>query len=147
MRIREIEAAMSGVDFWQNKDKAQELIKEMGILKDSLSGVGKYDKGGAVLSILAGAGGDDSEDFASMLYDMYSKYLSRRGFESKILHKNENNHSGYRNITIDISGRGVYGDLKRESGVHRLVRISPFNAKKLRHTSFALVDVIPKFEV
>ena len=62
------------------------------------------------------------------------------------MHKNENDHGGYRNITLEVSGKNAYGTLKNESGVHRLVRISPFNAKKLRHTSFSMVEVIPKFE-
>ena len=143
-RLKEIEVAMSQADFWNNKDKAQELIQEMNPIKDDMSGVGKYDKGGAILSILAGAGGDDSEDFASMIYEMYLKFFKRKGWDVRLLHKNENTHSGYRNITIDIEGKGVYGDIKNESGVHRLVRISPFNSKKLRHTSFVLVDIIPK---
>lgn len=143
-RIKEIEAAMALPDFWSNKDKAQELIKEMGDLKNNLEGVGKYDKGDAVLSILAGAGGDDAEDFAQMLYGMYGRYVDSKGWSMHILHKNENDRGGYRNITAEITGAKVFGALKHEAGVHRLVRISPFNSKKLRHTSFAMVDVIPK---
>jgi peptide chain release factor 2 len=145
-RIAEIEAAMAKTNFWSDKDRAQQLIKEMNDLKDAIAGVGKYDKGGAVMTILAGAGGDDAEDFAHMLYYMYEKYISGKGWTSSLLHKNENDHGGYRNITIEVTGVQAYGNLKHESGVHRLVRISPFNAKKLRHTSFCLVDVLPKFE-
>lgn len=145
-RISEIEAAMAQTDFWKNKDKAQELIREMNALKDVIAGVGKYDKRGATLTILAGAGGDDAEDFAAMLYHMYSKFIDGKGWSMSILHKNENDHDGFRNITIEIDGSSVYGTLKNEAGVHRLVRISPFNAKKLRHTSFCLVDVLPKFD-
>lgn len=145
-RLREIEAAMAQPDFWVNKDIAQDLIKEMGEIKDEIAGAGKYDKGSAVLTLLAGAGGDDAEDFAAMLRGMYDKYCDRQGWEEMVLHKNVNDRGGYRNITIEISGKGVYGDLKNESGVHRLVRISPFNAKKLRHTSFVLVDVIPQID-
>ena len=77
---------------------------------------------------------------------MYKKFCARKGFSLTLLHRNENNHGGVRNVTVLVSGRGAYGILKNESGVHRLVRISPFNAKKLRHTSFSLVEVIPKFE-
>ncbi len=145
-RIKEIEGAMQSVDFWSDSGKAQKMIKEMRELKDDLEGVTKYDKSGATLSILAGAGGDDAEDFARMLYEMYVKFINSRGWEVDLLHKNENDHGGYRNITIEIKGKNVYGTLKNESGVHRLVRLSPFNSKSQRHTSFALVEIVPKIE-
>ncbi len=145
-RIAEIEVEMSDPSFWQNKDRAQKLVKEYNELKQESEGVGKYDKGGAVLSILAGAGGSDAEDFAMMLFNMYFKYIESRGWPCELLHKNENDHGGYRNITVEVDAKNVYGTLKNESGVHRLVRISPFNSKQQRHTSFALVEVIPKFE-
>ncbi len=145
-RIEELEHQMGLTEFWSDKVKAQGVIKEIGELKDKLSGAGKYDKGNAVVTILAGAGGDDAEDFARMLYGMYIEYIDNRGWDTYLLHKNENDHGGYRNITFEIQGKSVYGTLKNESGVHRLVRISPFNAKKLRHTSFALVEVVPKFK-
>ncbi len=145
-KIAELEHRMESADFWTDKAKAQKVIKEIAELKDKLLGVGKYDKGDAVITILAGAGGDDAEDFARMLYGMYIEYVDNRGWETYLVHKNENDHGGYRNITLEIQGKGVYGTLKNESGVHRLVRISPFNAKKLRHTSFALVEVVPKFK-
>jgi peptide chain release factor 2 len=145
-RIVELEKQMSVTDFWTDKIKAQQIIKELSELKDKLAGAGKYDKGNAVITILAGAGGDDAEDFARMLYDMYIAYIDKRGWNSYLLHKNENDHGGYRNITFDVQGKNAYGTLKNESGVHRLVRISPFSSKKLRHTSFALVEVVPKFK-
>jgi len=81
-----------------------------------------------------------------MLFNMYSKYIQKKNWKAFILHENQNDHGGYRNITFEIEGKNVYGTLKNESGVHRLVRISPFNAKQLRHTSFSMVEVIPKFE-
>ena len=137
---------MQAPDFWSDKTVAQDLIKELHNLKDELGGVGKYDKGDALMTIFSGAGGDDAEDFSKILLDMYLKYFERKGWSYKTLHKNENDHGGYRNITLEISGQHVYGTLKHESGVHRLVRISPFSAKKLRHTSFSMVEVIPKFE-
>lgn len=137
---------MSSADFWTDKDRAQAAIRELENLKDSLEGVGKYDRGDAVVTIFSGAGGDDAEDFSAMLLNMYLKYFDKKGWKVSILHKNENDHGGYRNITLEISGKSVYGTLKNESGVHRLVRISPFNAKQLRHTSFSMVEVIPKFE-
>ncbi len=145
-KIKAIEERMGSADFWADKDTAQATIRELENLKDSLEGVGKYDKGDAVVTIFSGAGGDDAEDFSAMLLNMYLKYFDKKGWQVSILHKNENDHGGYRNITLEISGKSVYGTLKNESGVHRLVRISPFNAKQLRHTSFSMVEVIPKFE-
>jgi len=145
-RIEELERQMTLPDFWSDKTTAQQVIKEVAELKDKVAGKGKYDKGDAVMTILAGAGGDDAEDFAKMLYEMYLAYIENRGWETYLLHKNENDRGGYRNITFEIHGSGVYGTLKNESGVHRLVRISPFSAKKLRHTSFDLVEVVPKFK-
>lgn len=146
-RIKEIEAAMVQPDFWTNKDTAQSLIKELQDLKEALEGGGKYDKNNAVMSILAGAGGDDAEDFAHMIYEMYGKYIDGKGWSMRVLHKNENDRGGYRNIEFEVEGKRVYGTLKHESGVHRLVRISPFNAKKMRHTSFIMVEVVPKLSV
>ena len=145
-RIKELERQMAEPDFWSDKNRAQALIKELQELKAEALGVGKYDQGDAVMTIFSGAGGDDAEDFSAMLFNMYRKYFDSRGWTSLILHQNENDHGGFRNITMEISGKNAYGRLKNESGVHRLVRISPFNAKKLRHTSFSMVEVIPKFE-
>ena len=145
-KIEEIERAMNSAEFWADKDKAQALIREYEALKNELAGVGKYDAGGAVMTIFSGAGGDDAEDFSRMLLEMYQKFFNKRKWNYRIIHKNENDHGGYRNITLEINSKGVYGTLKNESGVHRLVRLSPFNAKALRHTSFSMVEVIPKFE-
>lgn len=152
-KIRELEAAMSSADFWANKEKAQTVIAEHKRLKEALEGVGKFDKGDAILSILSGAGGDDAEDFSAMLYRMYRRYAEDKGWGWTLVHSNENDHGGYRNVTVEVSGKsggvgglGAYGTLKHESGVHRLVRISPFNANDKRHTSFSMVEVIPKLE-
>jgi len=145
-KITELEAQMADVDFWLDKMRAQATIKEIQTLKDSLDGMGKYDRGNAILSILSGAGGDDAEDFSAILVRMYKKYAEKQGWSLGVIHANENDHGGYRNITVEISGKNVYGTLKPESGVHRLVRISPFNANDKRHTSFSLVEVIPHFE-
>lgn len=145
-RIKEIEDAMLQGDFWSDKDKAQQMIRELQELKDSLQGFGKYDRGGAHLSIFAGAGGDDAEDFARMLFEMYFSFIKSKGWSAHILNENKNTVGGYRSITIEVNGKNVYGSLKYESGVHRLVRISPFNSASQRHTSFVMVEVIPKFE-
>lgn len=145
-KINALEASMSNVDFWMDKIKAQSIIKEIAELKEKIAGVGKYDRGNAVMTIFSGAGGDDSEDFSGMLLRMYLKFFEKQNFEVKLLHENKNDHGGYRNITLEIHGKNAYGMLKNESGVHRLVRISPFNAKKLRHTSFSMVEIIPDFK-
>jgi peptide chain release factor 2 len=142
----ELENSMLEADFWLNKDRAQVTIRRIQEIKNELSGVGKYDAGDAVMTIFSGAGGDDAEDFSSILLNMYMKFCSKNNFSLSLLHSNENDHGGFRNVTVEISGKNVYGTLKNESGVHRLVRISPFNAKSLRHTSFSMVEVIPKFE-
>lgn len=145
-QIAKLEAEMADPSFWQNKAHAQEVIKEIQKLKDEAEGVGKYDKGDAVITIFSGAGGDDAEDFSQILYNMYLKFCERKNFETYLIHANENDHGGYRNITFEVRGKSAYGTLKNESGVHRLVRVSPFSAKSLRHTSFSLVEVIPKFD-
>jgi peptide chain release factor 2 len=154
-RIVEIETLMEGGDFWNDKDKAQASLRELSLLREKQAEAGKYEKGNAIITIFSGAGGDDAEDFSRMLFDMYQKYFSKKGWSLSLIHKNDNDHGGFRNITFEVEGKpstqrsgqaGPYGTLKNESGVHRLVRISPFNAKKLRHTSFSMVEVIPKFE-
>ncbi len=146
-RVREeievLEAKMLEVSFWEDKDKAQATIKEIKRLKDVLQGEENLEKGCATLSVLAGAGGDDSEDFARMLVEMYHRYVQRQGFSLTVLHEHKNDHGGYRSYTCEIKGSSVYGSLRYESGVHRLVRVSPFNAQAKRHTSFALVEVMP----
>lgn len=141
-RIAEIETLMASPDFWSDKDKAQAVVREYQSLKEGGSG-DEHDEGGATLAILAGAGGDDAEDFAAMLRRMYEGYGNKKGWAVRELHANENNHGGFRNLLLEISGKGVYGRLKHEAGVHRLVRISPFNANDKRQTSFALVEVLP----
>ena len=145
-KISEIETAMNGGDFWSDKTKAQQMVRELGELKNALEGVGKYDKGNAVMTLFAGAGGDDSEDFVAMLLHMYMKFFEKKGWSISFLHENKNDNGGYRNVTALVEGSKVYGTLKNESGVHRLVRISPFNANAKRHTSFAMVEVIPEFK-
>lgn len=145
-RITEIEMAMNEPDFWSVPAKAQAMIKELQDLKAAAEGVGKYDKGNAIMMIVAGAGGDDAEDFAHMLLEMYRKFSEKKGWGMRPLHANENDHGGYRNVTVEIEGKNAYGTLKSEYGVHRLVRISPFNASQKRQTSFVLVEVLPVIE-
>lgn len=141
--IGKIEGRMNEADFWTNKESAQEAVKRLKELKIKKEGGNTMDAGNAILSVICGAGGDDSEDFALMLLFMYEKYFERKGFFGSTLHKHTNDHGGIKNVTLEVTGKGAYGFLKNESGVHRLVRISPFNAKAKRHTSFALVEVLP----
>jgi len=145
-KIEALEAEMTKSDFWADKNQAQAVIKEIQELKLQKEGGGKYDQGSAIMTIFSGAGGDDAEDFSAILFNMYRKYIEAKGWNWSLVHEHKNDHGGFRNITIEIDGKSVYGTLKHESGVHRLVRISPFNAKKLRHTSFSMVEVIPKFD-
>lgn len=126
------------------------LEKEIGELEQELYFSGKYDKGNAVLSVYSGAGGKDSEDWSALLLRMYVRYAERRGWQVKTIHEHWGEYQGpagwgIKNATVLVKGQFAYGYLKQESGVHRLVRISPFSAQSLRHTSFALVDVMPEF--
>ena len=146
-RLAELETVMQAPNFWADKANAQAVVAEYEALKHGGgSGAGKYDAGNATLSILSGAGGDDAEDFSRILLEMYLAWAKQHNVSATLLHENQNDHGGYRNVTVLLEGKGVYGILKGESGVHRLVRISPFNAKKLRHTSFSLVEVVPEFK-
>ncbi len=140
-RVQELEAAMGLPDFWEDKEEAQRMVREYNELKE-VGSVREFFP--AVLHIIAGVGGDDAEDFARMLAAMYQRYAEHKGFVVYEVDRHETSRGGYKNISIEIADKQAYELLKHETGVHRLVRISPFNAKKQRHTSFALVDVTPK---
>jgi peptide chain release factor 2 len=105
---------------------------------------GRFDKGNALLAIHAGAGGTDSQDWAGMLERMYLRWAERQGFEAEILDATEGEEAGLKSATIAVTGKYAYGYLHSEKGVHRLVRLSPFDAAHRRHTSFALVEVLPE---
>ncbi len=144
-RLKELEEKLQEPDFWQNKEKAQKILKEIRDTKARLSSVNKYDKGDAVVSIYSGAGGEDAEDWARILFEMYRKFSEKKGWGFRVLHEHINDTGGVKNATVELTGKNIYGEIKGEMGVHRLVRVSPFSAKKLRHTSFALVEVLPRF--
>lgn len=117
------------------------------LLKQELLYSGKYDDHDAILSIYAGAGGTDAQDWASMLMRMYLRFCEQNsGFEASIIEESCGEEAGIKSVVIEVSGPMAYGKLKSESGVHRLVRLSPFNADNLRQTSFAKVDILPKID-
>ncbi len=133
------------------KRKISDLKSKVAKEKIKIFFTGRYDKNNAIISIYAGAGGLDAQDWVSMLSEMYFKYDQKKGFKVSVLHAHKGEEKGSygnvtKNITFEVVGKYAYGFLKHEMGVHRLVRISPFSAQKLRHTSFAYVEVLPSIE-
>ena len=174
-RVREIEVESTDPDFWKDTQRAASKMKEMAALQQALEDAeklsqyiesnnttglssllskmevylyfaGPYDKSNAILSIHAGQGGADAMDWAEMLSRMYTRYFERKDFKYEVLDETVGEEAGIKSVSIAAEGEFAYGYLKGEQGVHRLVRLSPFNANKLRHTSFALVEVLPQVE-
>jgi len=134
------------------KDRIRVLEKRIAGQEFNVFLSGKYDRNNAIMEIFSGAGGQDAQDWATMLLRMYLRYCEKKGLETKIIEQSfgeaggPEGRIGIKSATLEINGKYAYGFLKKESGVHRLVRQSPFSAKSLRHTSFALVNVFPEIE-
>ena len=187
---------MNDPDFWNDKEKADDVIKEASTLKTTIEKItklktnietnvetieilnndldtelldlleqdliklnneleelkietylsGKYDKNNCILEIHSGAGGTESCDWAEMLYRMYTRYLQKTGYNFTVLDSQEGEEVGLKSISILVKGTNAYGYLKNETGIHRLVRISPFDSNKRRHTSFASVEITPEID-
>jgi len=152
-KLQDLQNQMSSPSFWQDKEKAQKVVQEYNDLKAQYEALknrpeffkGEYDDKNAILSITSGAGGTEAQDWASMLLRMYIRFAQKRGFLVEILDQNPGTEAGIKSVTILIKGSFAFGWFKSENGVHRLVRLSPFDADHARHTSFVLVEVIPEF--
>lgn len=123
-----------------------EIEQKLAALEFNLLFSGEYDHNNAILSIHSGAGGTESQDWAQMLMRMFLRYADAKGYQTEILEEMPGDEAGIKSTTIHIAGTYAYGRLKAERGVHRLVRISPFDANHRRHTSFALVEVMPEID-
>ncbi|NMA95823.1 MAG: peptide chain release factor 2 [Clostridiales bacterium] len=128
------------------EESVSSLAKEMERLKLETLLSGDYDKNNAIISLHAGAGGTEAMDWTSMLYRMYTRWCESRGYEVEVLDMLPGEVAGIKSVTLQATGLNAYGYLKAEKGVHRLVRISPFDSSGRRHTSFASVDVMPELE-
>jgi peptide chain release factor 2 len=163
--IKKLNNEMKSPDFWVDHKKASEISKRLSDLQLEIDEFkyaknaedveklkfktlfsGKYDDFNVIMAIHSGAGGTEAQDWANMLEKMYHKWAENNGFKYIVLHESKGEEAGIKSATIKIVGHNAFGWLKSESGVHRLVRISPFDADKARHTSFALVDVMPEIK-
>ncbi|PKO09359.1 MAG: peptide chain release factor 2 [Chloroflexi bacterium HGW-Chloroflexi-2] len=191
-RLSELEKLAENPDLWENREKAQGILKKIVDLREEINDLEKlklqitdshdlallgdesirpdlerelvdiehklgqlelstllseeYDHGNALLAIHAGAGGTDSQDWAEMLERMYLRWAEKNNFKAEILDRSVGEEAGIKSVTIAIDGRYAYGYLKSEKGVHRLVRLSPFDAAHRRHTSFAQVEILPDID-
>jgi peptide chain release factor 2 len=127
-------------------DQLAETTKTFDELKGELKFSGPYDDHEAILSIHAGAGGTDAQDWAQMLLRMYVRFAEKQGWKAETVDESPGEEAGLKSVTLEISGNYAYGNLRSEHGVHRLVRLSPFNADNLRQTSFAKVEIMPKID-
>ncbi|HRY36867.1 MAG TPA: peptide chain release factor 2 [Candidatus Magasanikbacteria bacterium] len=126
--------------------QTEELEKEFSEYELYLLLNGPYDKNNAIVSLHAGSGGTEAQDWTEMLLRMVLRFSEKMGWKTRILDESRGQEAGYKSVTLEIKGRYAYGYLKSEHGVHRLVRISPFDAEKMRHTSFALIEIMPELD-
>lgn len=174
-KILELQDESVQSDFWQDHTSAGEKMKELSALQKEVEEVellqlwaqegeeqeaekllkkmetllyfsSEYDEGDAILAIHSGQGGTEAMDWTEMLYRMYTRYFEKKGWGFEVLDETPGEEAGIKSITIAVTGKYSYGLLKHEMGVHRLVRQSPFNADKLRQTSFAMVEVLPQID-
>ena len=153
-KFLDVKALIELVEIASGDDEAEfysELNKSIKLLESDLNKIrletllnGKYDNNNAILTIHAGAGGTEAQDWANMLFRMYTMYADKQNFKVKVLSSLDGDEAGIKSITFLVSGENAYGFLKSEKGVHRLVRISPFDSNARRHTSFASVEVMPE---
>jgi len=196
IKLQELENEMNDVNFWNDKEHADEVIKELSELKNMILGInnikdevnnnlellellelendnelehqieesldkirkeldeisvllllnGPYDKFDCILEVHSGAGGTEACDWANMLYRMYTRYLDKHNFKYEVIDYLEGEEAGIKSVSLKVRGTNAYGYLKCEKGVHRLVRLSPFDSAGKRHTSFASIDIIPEFD-
>ncbi|MBF0483870.1 MAG: peptide chain release factor 2 [Candidatus Omnitrophica bacterium] len=146
--LKELHAMAEGEEVMMEQIRTELAALEADVEKIEIQNIlcGPFDKSNAILSINSGAGGTESCDWANMLLRMYNRWADEHGFKVSVIDILAGEEAGIKNVTLGIEGDMVYGYLKAEKGVHRLVRISPFDANKRRHTSFASVDVIPEIE-
>jgi len=173
--IRQLEAETMHENFWKDPQAAARTMQELSALQKELAEAedfsllielgeeaevqkeitrlefalylsGPYDKGNAILALHSGQGGTEAMDWTGMLYRMYSRYIERKGWKAEEMDYTPGDEAGIKSVTVEVTGRYAFGFLKAEVGVHRLVRQSPFNADKLRQTSFAMVEVLPIIE-
>ncbi len=144
--LLEMAEAASSDDAAGIADEVAKLEREWAIVETQLYLGGEFDTGNCYLTVSGGAGGTEAQDWASMLLRMYLRYCERQGWAVEIVERTDGQEAGIKSATIHVQGEMAYGSLKCERGTHRLVRLSPFNAKNLRQTSFALVEVLPEIE-
>lgn len=173
--IRQLEAQAAKPNFWQDQEKARAQMQKLAQLQEELEAIekleslweqgeeeelkenleklelktffsGPYDASNAIFSLHAGQGGTEAMDWAQMLQRMYLKYFEKKGWRHELIEEMPGEEAGIKKATFTVAGPYVYGYLKHEAGTHRLVRQSPFNADRLRQTSFALVEVLPQLE-
>jgi len=152
-QLADLETLIEMCEEAQDESLLTEIEEEYEALTESVENLrletllkGPYDAQNAVLSLHAGAGGTEAQDWVSLLYRMYTRFCERRGFSVKVLDLLDGEEAGIKSVTFQVEGENAYGYLKAEKGVHRLVRISPFDSSGRRHTSFASLDVTPIFE-